>query len=57
MAKKVFKGFDSIFHVYFLLDKRITEIAKKLNSHGGFLRAELTRTKTSCPIGRIGLSI
>ena len=56
MTKKVFKGFDNIFHVY-ILDKRITEISKKLNSHGGFLRAELARAKTSCLMGRIGLAI
>ena len=55
MTKKVFKGFDSIFHVYLI--KRITEISKKLNSHGGFLRAELARAKTSCLIGQIGLVI
>ena len=33
IPKKVLGGFDNIFHVYFLLDK-------KLNSHGGFLRAD-----------------
>ena len=40
-----------------LLEKRITEISKKLNSHSGFLRAELAKAKTSCPMGRNGLAI
>ena len=40
-----------------LLDKRITEISKKLNSHGGFLRAELVSAKTSCLLGQMGLAV
>ena len=40
-----------------LLDGGITELSMNLNSHGGFLRAELVWAKTSCPMGRIGLAI
>ena len=35
----------------------ITKIGKKMEFHGGFLRAELARAKTSYPMGRIGLKI
>ena len=35
----------------------MTEISKKLNSHGDFLRVEPARAKTSYPIGRIGHAI
>ena len=38
-TKKMFEGFDNIFHVY-LLDVGIPKLWKKLNSHGGFLRAD-----------------
>ena len=40
------KSLQGTWHHYTrLLDKGITEISKKLNSHGGFLRAELARAK------------
>ena len=40
-----------------LLDERIPKIWKKLNSHGGFLRADQGRAKMCCQMGWIGCAI
>ena len=39
-----------------LLDEWIAKIWKKLNSHGGFLRADQGRAKMCCQMGWIGCS-
>ena len=40
-----------------LLDEEIPKMWKKLNSHGGFLRAEQGRAKMCCQMGWIGCAI
>ena len=40
-----------------LLDEGIPKICKKLNSHGGFLRADQGRAKMCCQMGWIGCAI
>ena len=40
-----------------LLDEEIPKIWKKLNSHGGFLRADQGRAKMCCQMGWIGCAI
>ena len=40
-----------------LLDEGIPKIWKKLNSHGGFLRADQGRAKMCCQMGWIGCAI
>ena len=43
-------------HFLCLLDEGIPKIWKKLNSHGGFLRADQGRAKMCCRMGWIGCS-
>ena len=44
-------------HFSCLLNEEIPKIWKKLNSHGGFLRADQGRAKMCCQMGWIGCAI
>ena len=52
------KSLSSIWqHFSCLLDEGIPKLWKKLNSHGGFLRADQGRAKMCCPMSWIGCAI
>ena len=54
-SKKSLKRFWILFPN--LLDGRITKISRKLKSHNGFKRADLTSAKIGCLMGQIGLLV